>query len=276
MSDIKMTQNLHTHTTMCDGRDTPERMVERAIALGFDSIGFSGHANTVFREACELGDRLYPYIDEINRLKGAYAEKIKIFLGTELDYYSAGCMPEGVFDYSIASVHYTVREGELVSYDLSVEHSKDAIARLFGGSGLEYARAYFETMADMPRRLSADFVGHFDILTKYEAKAPELFDTGCHQYRKMALEALTAVREKYEFFEVNTGPIGRGYKPAPYPQPFILDEMKARKCKLLITSDCHNSKFLDCGFGEAVELLRAHGFDEIYKLTDRGFVGMKI
>ena len=274
--DIRMTQNLHTHTTMCDGKDTPEQMVRRAIELGFDSIGFSGHANTRFREPCELGEMLYPYINEINRLKSVYSEKIKIFLGTELDYYSEGCMPDGVFDYSIASVHYTVKDGELVSYDLSVEHTRDAIARLFGGDGLEYARAYFEKMADMPSKLSADFVGHFDLLTKFEVRAPELFDTGCHQYRKMALEALSAVREKYEFFEVNTGPIGRGYKPAPYPHPFILDEMRAQKCKLLITSDCHNSKFLDCGFVEATELLRAHGFREIYNLPEHGFVGTKI
>ena len=39
-------QNLHTHTTYCDGRDTPVEMIESAIAQGFDSIGFSGHSYT--------------------------------------------------------------------------------------------------------------------------------------------------------------------------------------------------------------------------------------
>ena len=41
---MKYLQNLHTHSTYCDGRDTLEEMVQRAIELNFDSIGFSGHS----------------------------------------------------------------------------------------------------------------------------------------------------------------------------------------------------------------------------------------
>ena len=168
------------------------------------------------------------------------------------------------------------KNGEKICYDYSIEHSRDAIDRLFDGDGLKYAAAYYENMANLPRQLKGDFVGHFDLLTKYEVKAPDLFDTGSPEYRKIALEALVAVREGFEFFEVNTGPIGRGYKPTPYPAPFILDEMRAQGCKLIITTDCHNKDHLDCGFSEAVELVRAHGFTEIYELTDAGFAGRKI
>ena len=39
-----MLQNLHTHSTFCDGKNTPREMIEAAIALGFNSLGFSGHA----------------------------------------------------------------------------------------------------------------------------------------------------------------------------------------------------------------------------------------
>ena len=276
MNRIKMLQNLHTHCTHCDGRNTPREMIERAIELGFNSLGFSSHANTRFGDSCELRIDPVAYVNDINSLKAEYADRLRIYLGTELDYYSAGMMPCELFDYMIASVHYAIKDGERVVYDYSVEHSRDVINRLFGGSGLAYAKAYYDTMADMPNHIRGDFVGHFDLLTKYETKAPDLFDTGCPEYRNMALESLAAVREKYEFFEVNTGSIARGYKPTPYPAPFILDEMRARKCKLLITTDCHNKDYLDCGFGEAVELIRAHGFTEIYELSDGGFVGRKI
>ena len=34
--------------------------------------------------------------------------------------------------------------------------------------------------------------------------------------------------------------------------------------------------FLDCAYTEALELVRAAGFDEIYYLSDSGFVGRKI
>jgi len=276
MEKIKMLQNLHTHSTFCDGKNTPREMIERAIELGFTSLGFSSHANTRFADTCELRCDFDAYVTELGALKEEYADRLKIYIGTELDYYSAGIMSEEGFDYRIASVHYAIKNGEKVCYDYSVAHSKDAISRLFGGDGLKYAQAYYDNMATLPSQIRGDIVGHFDLLTKYELKAPELFDTGSPEYRKMALEALIAVREGYEFFEVNTGTIGRGYKPTPYPAPFILDEMKAQKCKLVITTDCHNKDFLDCGFDTAIELVRAHGFTEIYELSDGGFKGRKI
>lgn len=37
-------QNLHTHSTFCDGKDTPEEMVLTVMEKGFSSVGFSGHA----------------------------------------------------------------------------------------------------------------------------------------------------------------------------------------------------------------------------------------
>ncbi len=38
-----MLANYHTHTTYCDGKNTPEEIVLCAIEKGFTSIGFSGH-----------------------------------------------------------------------------------------------------------------------------------------------------------------------------------------------------------------------------------------
>ena len=35
--------NYHTHTYYCDGKNSPKEMVERAVELGFHSLGFSGH-----------------------------------------------------------------------------------------------------------------------------------------------------------------------------------------------------------------------------------------
>ena len=41
---MKYLQNLHQHSTFCDGKDTPEEVVLSAIEQGFDSIGFSSHS----------------------------------------------------------------------------------------------------------------------------------------------------------------------------------------------------------------------------------------
>lgn len=276
MKAIKMIQNLHTHTTFCDGRNTPEEMICAAIECGFTSLGFSSHANTCFADSCEMGDGVEAYKREITRLKNEYDQKIKIYLGTELDTYSEGYMDMSGYDYKIASVHYAVINGEKVCYDFSVAHAEDIIARHFGGDGMGYAALYFETMATMPTHISGDFVGHFDLLTKYEEKAPRLFDTGSAKYRKMALDALDAVRERFDVFELNVGSVARGYKSTPYPAPFILDRMRELDCKMVITTDCHNKSFLNYGFDSSVELLRSHGFSEIYNFDGKEFVGAKI
>ena len=34
-----MRQDLHTHTTFCDGANTPEEMVQAALAQGLDCLG---------------------------------------------------------------------------------------------------------------------------------------------------------------------------------------------------------------------------------------------
>ena len=109
MDKIRMLQNLHTHSTFCDGKNTPREMIERAIELGFTSLGFSSHAKTRFADTCELRCDFSAYVTELSALKCEYADRLKIYIGTELDYYSAGIMPEEGFDYRIASVHYAIK-----------------------------------------------------------------------------------------------------------------------------------------------------------------------
>ena len=57
-------QNLHMHSTFCDGRNTPEETVQVAIERGFDSIGFSSHSYMYYTPSFAVpmkapGDRDY-------------------------------------------------------------------------------------------------------------------------------------------------------------------------------------------------------------------------
>jgi len=270
-----MLQNLHTHTLFCDGADTPKEMIEKAIALGFDSIGFSSHAPTSVHTDWEMSDT-DSYKKEISELKLLYREKIKIFLGIELDYYSSKAINCDSFDYKIGSVHMAFKDGRQIDFDNTVKASERYIKEYFAGNSLDYAKLYYETVADMPCVFDYDIVGHFDLLTKFSEKNPHLIDVQSKAYKNVALEALYAVREKRDFFEINTGAISRGYRTTPYPAPFILKEMKHLDCKLVLTSDCHNKNLLDCGFKEAKQYDKAHGFDSLYYLTQYGFISEKI
>ena len=83
-------QNLHLHTTYCDGKNTPEEMAEAAIAQGFNSIGFSGHAymdNSIY---CMPKEQTEAYFRHITQLKEAYKDRLKIFLGLEFGWHRSG------------------------------------------------------------------------------------------------------------------------------------------------------------------------------------------
>lgn len=270
-----MLQNLHTHTDFCDGKSTPEEIVARAVLTGFDSIGFSSHAPTSLLTDWEMSD-MDGYVKKINSIKSAYSGKIKIFLGVELDYFSKGLFENYTFDYKIGSVHAAEKDGAIIDFDNSFSVTRSAIDEHFDKKPLEFARLYYETVVKESFDFDYDIVGHFDVLTKFSDLHPELIDVESREYKNLALEALLAVREKHELFEVNTGALARGYKKLPYPAPFLLEEMRRLDCKLVLTSDCHDAALLDYGFAEAKDYIRAHGFDTLYYLTDGGFIGERI
>ena len=61
--------DIHTHTTYCDGKNTPEEMVRAAIDKGLGVIGFTGHSYTFFdTEYCMKRERLKNYRDEVRSL----------------------------------------------------------------------------------------------------------------------------------------------------------------------------------------------------------------
>ena len=70
---------------------------------------------------------------------------------------------------------------------------------------------------------------------------------------------------------MNTGAIARGYRKEPYPAPFLLDEIKARGGKILLSSDSHNAANLTVAFDACIELLRANGFRSIVALSEGKF-----
>lgn len=269
-----MLQNLHTHTIFCDGKDSPEDMIKQAIELEFSSLGFSSHAPTCIGDNCEMKD-VEKYIKAVKSLREDYSDKIEVLLGIELDYYSAGIVDTNQFEYKIGSVHYSKIGDEILYYDFSKDKTKWQIDNVFSGDGIAYAASYYERLAGIIDVMTPDFIGHFDLVTKFSEIDPSLIDTDSKEYRSIALEALHALSEKIEFFEVNTGAISRGYRKTPYPAPFILDEMKKIGAKLVLTSDCHKKEYLDICFKESKELIKAHGFDKLYYLTKNGFVGEK-
>lgn len=264
-----MKQNLHTHTTYCDGDNTPEEMIEAAIAKGFDSIGFSGHSYMSYDPY--VPDNVAEYKQHITRLKGEYADRIKIYLGLEVDMYSGPETDLTGFDYLIGSVHGLFYKENYFSIDADAESVDRVIRQHFRGDAMELARAYYERVAQLPQYGHFDIIGHFDLITKFRRVLP-LADEDSREYRDCVLDAIHALAGKIPYFEVNTGAIARGYRTTPYPAPFIIKEFRQLGFGAIITSDSHSTETLDLHFDRSAQLLRECGFKERFVLTDNGFV----
>lgn len=260
-------QNLHTHSTFCDGENTPEELVIEAIARGFDSIGFSTHSYVPCSGIGSL-EALERYKQEILRLKNAYRDQIKIFLGLEYDIYSDHG-PEG-YEYTIASVHCLKLNGVCYDFDQKLEGTLQFLNTHFQGNGTVFARNYYEMVASIPKYGRFDILGHFDLITKNNEKG-NFLNVHDPVYLGYAKDAIHALKGKIPLFEVNTGCIGRGYRTTPYPQTELLKEFKDCGFGAVITSDCHKKEYLDCNFEDAKQLLQSVGYNTIYVLTEQGF-----
>lgn len=262
-----MLTNLHTHTSFCDGKNTPEEIVLRAIFDGFSAIGFSGHCTTTFDLSYCMTDT-DGYVCEINRLKGKYGDKIQIYLGIEQDANAPVC--RNAYDYVIGSSHYIFKDGKYYS----VDSGKDYIQRCidaFGGDVVALADSYFSSFCDYIEKYKPDIIGHFDLITKFDEQTGMRFLEN-KQYLDLSEKYISRAAKANIIFEVNTGAIARGIRTTPYPYENLLYTLKKLGAGVTLSSDSHSVDTLSFGFLDVANMLKDIGFTCVYKYYDAGFV----
>ena len=267
-------KNYHTHTIFCDGKDTPESLVEEALRLGCQEIGFSGHSYTYFDESwCMSKEKTKAYRECILRLKSKYKKKIKILLGIEQDLWSEESIKG--YDFVIGGVHYVKHGEDFLPTDESAEMMKKIVEEYYSGDYLSFCEAYYSDVAKLSRRTDCDIIAHFDLITKNNEIEP-IIDVNDKRYKEYAIEAVRSLCKSVGVFEINTGAISRGYRKTPYLAPFILKEIKRLGGEITISSDCHDNRFLTYYFDECALLAKECGFDHAVVLTKEGFKPVKL
>ena len=259
--------NLHTHTTFCDGRNTPEEVVRYAIDKGFASIGFSGHADTPFDLRYCMKDT-EGYVAEIKRLKEKYKERIKILLGVEEDAYAP--IADTRLDYVIGSCHYYLVDGKHLPIDSSYDYFK-ACLETFNYDPIRMAEVYYGSFYDYLKWRRPDIVGHYDLITKFDEMGESRFLENA-KYREIAEGYALKIADLGCIFEVNTGAITRGFRKTPYPSEHLLHALNKHGAKLILSSDSHAVETLDGVFEETADYLYDLGIRHIYLPSDDGFI----
>ena len=246
-------KNFHTHTTYCDGKNTTEEMILAAINQGFTALGFSGHSHTSIDPSyCMTTDETRRYIDELKALREKYADKIRIYIGLEADLYTDET-DLSEFDYTIGSVHYVKAGDVYVPVDESpAQHQIDYVNKYFGGSFISFSQAYYENVAKLGEKINPSFIGHFDLVTKFNENDC-LFSTKDPRYIEAWQPAADELLKLKVPFEINTGAIARNCRVTPYPALDIAEYITERGGEFILSSDCHDSDFLSCGFDECLK-----------------------
>ena len=259
--------NFHTHTIYCDGKDTPEELVEEALRRGLQALGFSGHSyNEPDRDFAMSREAAAEYRSVIAGLKEKYRGKIRIYCGIEQDYFSEE--PTDAYDYVIASVHYVKKGERYLAVDESAEALKNAVEQCYNGDFDALSEAYFSLEADVLRKINGDIIGHFDLVSKYsEANG---YSTRSERFLAAAEKAVNALAPYGKPFEINTGAIARGIRTIPYPAPDILNMIFRAGGEIILSSDCHRKDKLDCAFEEAATAAYQAGFRRRAVLTENG------
>lgn len=96
-----MIMDLHNHTIFSyDGKNTPEEIIENAIAHGVDVIGITDHQ---FSIGCRIGE----YLSRLEECKRIYKDKIHVLSGLEI---GTRPRPDDLLTYDIKGIDYVLFE----------------------------------------------------------------------------------------------------------------------------------------------------------------------
>lgn len=259
---MKLLANYHCHTTYCDGKNTPEEMLIKAISLGFKHLGFSGHMDD------DIHMDLDAYKKEINRLKDKYSDQIEILTGIEQDNLYKLDNKEGI-DYVIGSTHFIfvdLIDGEYSSVDGSFERLKKICERYFDNDFYKMANKYYEVESKVVENTNPTFIGHFDLITRFNDEYHYL-DEDDPRYLDSAISCMKELVKHDIPFEINCGAVNRNRKSDFYPNTKLLKELHDLNGEILINSDAHDIDHTNGGFDKAILKAKEVGFDHINILT---------
>ena len=282
--------NFHTQTSFCDGRDTPEQVVEMALRKGFRHLGFSGHMDP------GVSMDFPQYEAEICRLQDKYQGRLEILRGVELDNVTgAECAP--AVEYAIGSTHFIPIPGseiwnrtfgldeicedgingdQIICVDASPDVLKSGCERYYDGDYYAMSQDYYRFEAEVAKRLKPTFIGHFDLITRFNDLSPEegghFLDERSGRYLQPAMDAMQSLVAYGIPFEINLGAVNRGRKREPYPRTELLKALSEMGGEVLLSSDAHQMEKLDGGFDFSLHEIKACGFRHVNVLT-REFSG---
>ena len=271
--------NLHTHSHYCDGKAAPRAFIEKAIELGFDVLGFSGHAPLPFENAFAIKENeLVAYGKEIRDLAEEYKDRIEIYLSLEYDYIPVMLDDFSIYknllnlDYVLGSVHLVrnPETGKLWFTDGPLQSSYDeGLEKVFNNDIQRGVSLFYQQTMDMIDKQKPDIVGHIDKIKMHNKD--RYFREDEKWYQDLIDECLRLAKENNCILEVNTRGLYKKRSNTFFPGPAILKKIKELNIPVTISSDAHKPDDLNLYLPEALNTLKEIGLKKIMKFRKGKF-----
>lgn len=277
-----MLSNYHTHSRFCDGKGELHEYVEFALANGFTSLGFSGHAPLPFENSFSIHAEEYQtYCDEVRALKEEYCGRIDIRLGLEIDYVPGVCddfrplIQQGGLDYFIGGVHIVTdpadtewlrnRPADAAQRSWFIDGPRyetydEGLQHLFNGNIRRGVTAFFHQTNAMIESQRPTIVAHFNKIVMHNRG--RYFSEHDKWYLHLVYETIELIRETGCIAEINTRGIYKKRHDDFYPSKELLRYMNDKHIPVIISTDAHCPEDLIRSEG-AEECLREIGYSEI-------------
>jgi histidinol-phosphatase (PHP family) len=251
--------DFHTHHERCGhATGTIEHYVKAAVEKGLDLIGIADHSPYFYSEE----DQLYPtiamakselshYVNEVLRLKAAYAGKIQVLLGMESDFFPQyadiyqkqfNLYP---FDYIIGSVHYVS--------DVSI-FKRGRWEGLTKEQKVQTKDQYYELIEQSARSGMFQILGHIDAMKGFYPEFSSI-------ETEMVETTLKVIAEHDIAIEINTSGKTKdcgGW----YPGDDLLERALFHGVKVTFGSDAHTPDRVGDEFELVQQRLKEIGFKE--------------
>ena len=256
--------NLHTHKQVCDGHATMEEFVIEAIASGFTHLGFTPHSPVSVESPVNMTrEQVVEYLNEMERLRAAYGDRIHLYTSMEVDYVGTGDGPASDYfqqlplDYRIGSVHFIPaidNPDDMVDIDGKFLGFKDRMGEKFNGD-IEYVvKMFFSQMMAMVDEGGFEIVGHMDKIgfnaSQYRAGIDEE-----PWYDKLVMDLFENIMDHHLVIEINTKAWLQ--RNRFYPNVKYFELLRRFNAPVVVNSDAHYPTLLNNGRLEALTLLKA-------------------
>lgn len=252
--------NLHSHTQYCDGRATVDEFARKAFDLGMSHYGFSPHSPVPIPSKCNMRQTdVGKFLDDVNRLRDQYGDRIRLLASMEIDYLSRDWGPSVDYfqklplDYRIGSIHFiTNQDGEEIDVDGRPERFLENLRNRFRGDLRYVVETFYEQSLRMVEAGGFDIIGHLDkIANNASAADPDV--ESYSWYRSLVSELVDKVIGRGLAVEINTKTYSHTRRF--FPKIELWERIIEAGAPIVINSDAHYPDLINASRDDAIGFL---------------------